>query len=126
MNKVLGEKILFDSAGLDFMRKVLLSTTEKTQDVLAVLKFENYSIELTDRGVCKDNKKGLYRDFDYYCCRRLDEDERPVKDIEWTSFGLVEFGDKMPYEFEIGEELEDDMETQLKHFLVSQGVDIGE
>ena len=90
--------------GVEKIREVLTSDTNEVSDVLAVLEFDEFDIELTDRGFSDGE-----RHYDYFCCKKTNG--------EWHSFDSVDFGDKKPYEFSTDEELKADMKAQLEKFL---------
>ena len=99
----LGIEKKFWCIGIEKIRKVLTSDSNVV-DILAVLEFDNFDIELTDRGFF-DGK----RYYDYFCCKKLNG--------KWHSFDVVNFGNKKPYEFSTAEELKEDMRLQLEIFL---------
>ena len=100
----LGNEKRFWCVGVEKIREVLTSGTNEVSDVLAVLEFDEFDIELTDRGFSDGE-----RYYDYFCCKKTNG--------EWHSFDSVDFGDKKPYEFSTDEELKTDMKAQLEAFL---------
>lgn len=105
----LGVERKFWCVGIEEIRKILTSNTNNVSDVLAILEFDNYDIELTDRGF-SDGK----RYYDYFCCKKTEG--------EWHSFDVVDFGDKKPYDFLSDEELKNDMRVQLETFLKKHNI----
>lgn len=97
----------FWCVGIEKVKNILLSNSGEVCDVLAVLKFDEFDIELTDRGFSDGE-----RHFDYYCCKNSNG--------EWHSLDSVDFGSKMPYEFDTDEELRADMKRQLEKFLLDR------
>ena len=100
----LGNEKKFWCVGVEKIREILTSDICENSDVLTVLEFENFDIELTDRGYSDGE-----RHYDYFCCKKTDG--------KWHSFDSVDFGGKKPYEFSTDEELKADMRTQLEKFL---------
>ena len=100
----LGNEKKFWCVGMEKIREILTSDISENSDVLAVLEFEDFDIELTDRGFSDGE-----RHYDYFCCRKIDG--------EWHSFDSVDFGDKKPFEFATDDELKADMQAQLEKFL---------
>ena len=100
----LGNEIKFWCVGIEKIRDTLTSNANEVSDVLAVLEFDEFDIELTDRGFSDGE-----RHYDYFCCRKIDG--------EWHSFDSVDFGDKKPFEFVTDDELKADMQAQLEKFL---------
>lgn len=100
----LGNERNFWCIGMEKIKDILTSDTNEIANVLAILEFDDFDIELTDRGF-SDGK----RNYDYFCCKKINN--------EWHSFDLISFGNKRPYEFLNEEELKEDMSTQLKTFL---------
>ncbi len=100
----LGNEKKFWCVGMEKIKEVLTSDTNEISDVLAVLEFDEFDIELTDRGFSDGE-----RHYDYFCCKKTNG--------EWHSFDSVSFGDKKPYEFSTDEELKADMKAQLETFL---------
>lgn len=100
----LGKEKIFWCVGIEKIRDILTSNTNEVSDVLAVLEFDEFDIELTDRGFSEGK-----RYFDYFCCRKTNG--------EWHSFDSVDFGNMKPYEFSTDEELKEDMRVQLEMFL---------
>lgn len=100
----LGNERKFWCVGIEKIRDILTSDTNKISDVLAVLEFDEFDIELTDRGFSDGE-----RHYDYFCCKKTNG--------EWHSFDYADFGDKKPYEFSTDEELKADMQAQLEKFL---------
>lgn len=100
----LGNERNFWCVGVEKIRDVLTSNTNEVSDVLAVLEFDEFDIELTDRGFSDGE-----RHYDYFCCKKTNG--------EWHSFDSVDFGNKKPYEFLSDEELKNDMRVQLETFL---------
>ena len=96
----------FWSIGIDNIKEILTSESCPAKDVLASLKLPEFDIELTVHGFV-DGK----RDYDYFCCRKTRGD--------WESVDNVDFGDKMPYEFETDGQLCDDMRYRLELFLAT-------
>ena len=92
----LGNERKFWCVGIEKIRDVLTSNTNEVSDVLAVLEFDEFDIELTDRGFSDGE-----RHYDYFCCKKTNG--------EWHSFDSVSFGDKKPYEFSSDEELKNDI-----------------
>lgn len=100
----LGNERKFWCVGIEKIRDILTSNTNEVSDVLAVLEFDEFDIELTDRGFSDGE-----RHYDYFCCKKTNG--------EWHSFDFVDFGNKKPYEFSSDEELKNDMRVQLETFL---------
>ena len=100
----LGNERKFWCVGIEKIRDILTSNANEVSDVLAVLEFDEFDIELTDRGFSDGE-----RHYDYFCCKKTNG--------EWHSFDSVDFGSKKPYEFSSDEELRNDMRVQLETFL---------
>ena len=102
----LGNEKKFWCVGMKKIREVLTSDISENSDVLAVLEFEYFDIELTDRGFSDGE-----RHYDYFCLMIL------TKFSKIVSFDSVDFGDKKPFEFATDDELKADMQAQLEKFL---------